>query len=54
MSSGLFGDDIESAVLYSIGCSGNETGLINCTLSDSGTCHNEHSAAVVCQGMKNS
>ena len=50
VSSGAFGDDIESAVLYDIDCLGNETGVLNCSLSHSGTCP-EHSAAVICQGM---
>ena len=50
MSSGLFGDDVESAVLYSIHCAGNETGVMNCSFSHSGTCP-QHSAAVVCQGI---
>ena len=50
VSSGAFGDDIESAVLYDIDCLGNETGVLNCPLSHSGTCP-EHSAAVICQGM---
>ena len=50
LSSGMFGDDIESAVLYSIDCSGNETGVLNCSFSQTGTCG--HSAAVVCQGTQ--
>ena len=50
LSSGLFGDDIEFAVLYSIDCSGNETGVLNCSFSQTGTCG--HSAAVVCQGTQ--
>ena len=50
MSSGAFGDEIESAILYDINCFGNETGVLNCSLSHSGTCP-EHSAAVICQGM---
>ena len=46
----MFGDDLESAVVYGVDCAGNETGFLNCTLSLSGTC-SEHSAAVICQGM---
>ena len=49
MSSGAFGDDTDSAVLYGVECSGHELGILNCSLSYSGTC-SEHSAAVICQG----
>ena len=49
VSSGAFGDDVGSAVLYSAGCSGIETGILSCSLSYSGTC-SQHSAAVICQG----
>ena len=49
VSSGVFGDDIDSAVLYSVECVGNETGILNCSVSDSGTC-SDHNAAVICQG----
>ena len=52
LSSGLFGDDIESAVLYSVDCSGNESEVLNCSFSLTGTCG--HSAAVVCQGTNQS
>ena len=51
MSSGVFGDDIESAVLYSVDCAGDETGILGCSLSESGTC-SEHSASVLCQGKQ--
>ena len=51
MSSGVFGDDTASAVLYSVDCLGNETDILNCSLSHSGAC-SEHSAAVICQGRK--
>ena len=49
MSSGAFGDDIESSVLHGVDCSGSETEILNCSTSLSLTC--EHSAAVICQGM---
>ena len=51
VSSGVFGDDIESAVLFSVNCSGRESELSECELSESGVCP-EHSAAVICQGMR--
>ena len=49
MSSGAFGDDVGSAVLYSAGCSGIETEILSCSVSYSGTC-SQHSVAVICQG----
>ena len=55
LSSGVFGDDLESTTLHSVECSGNETEIQNCSYSTTGTC-TEHSAAVICQGtegMKN-
>ncbi|CAI8040121.1 Fibrillin-1, partial [Geodia barretti] len=48
-STGVFEDDIESTVLYSVECSGNETELLTCSYSLSGLC-TEHNAAVICQG----
>ncbi|CAI8054869.1 Fibrillin-1, partial [Geodia barretti] len=51
VSSGAFGDDVGSAVLYSAGCSGIETEILSCSVSYSGTC-SQHSAAVICQGSR--
>ena len=51
MSSGVFGDDIESATLFSVNCSGSESELSECEVSESGVCA-EHSAAVICQGLR--
>ena len=53
VSSGVFGDDLESAVLYNVGCDGNETGVLGCLVSDSGTCP-DHNAAVICQSNNTS
>ena len=50
VSSGVFGDDIESSVLYEVDCSGYETDIFGCYSSISGL-HSEHSASVICQGM---
>ena len=47
----MFGDDIESAVLFSVNCSGSESELSECEVSESGVCP-EHSAAVICQGLR--
>ena len=49
VSSGAFGDDLQSAVLYGVNCTGNETEVPGCTFSLNGTC-SEHSASVMCQG----
>ena len=49
MSSGVFGDEIESTVLYEVDCFGNETNIFNCSLSTFGL-QSEHSASVLCQG----
>ena len=49
LSSGLFGDDTESAVLHGVDCSGDEMELLSCSLSYTGSCFG-HSAAVICQG----
>ena len=49
MSSGAFGDDLQSTVLYDVNCAGNETGILSCSVSFSGTC-TEHSAATICHG----
>ena len=49
MSSGVFGDDFQDVVLYGLTCSGNETGVLECSSSDTGSCP-DHSAAVICQG----
>ena len=51
MTSGVFGDDIASTVLNSVTCFGNETELLDCSYSTSGTC-SEHNAAVICQGRQ--
>ena len=49
VSSGAFGDDTDSAVLYGVQCSGNETEILNCSFSNSGVCSG-HSGSVICQG----
>ena len=53
MTSGVFGDNTGSTVLNSVTCSGNETRILDCSYltSDSIIC-SDHSAAVVCQGLK--
>ena len=51
VTSGVFGDDIASTVLNSVTCYGNETELLNCSHSTSGTCSEQHNAAVICQSM---
>ena len=53
MDTGVFGDDTGSSVVSSIECSGNETEIMDCTLSinGSGPC-SHHSAAVICQGLR--
>ena len=48
VSSGAFGDDTESAVLYNVDCYGNETEILNCSVNIHGTCP-DHNAAVICQ-----
>ena len=50
MATGAFGDDTGSSVLFSVQCTGNETEIMDCRPSMSGTC-SHHSAAVVCQGL---
>ena len=50
MATGAFGDDTGSSVLFSVQCTGNETEVMDCSPSMSGTC-SHHSAAVVCQGL---
>ena len=51
LSSGLFGDEIESVVLHDVDCSGDEIELLSCSLSYTGSCSG-HSAAVICQGKQ--
>ena len=51
MSSGVFGDDIESSVLYEVDCAGNETEILNCLFSTTGFL-SEHSASVICKGLQ--
>ena len=51
MSSGVFGDDIDSSVLYEVDCLGDETEVLSCSYSSLGD-HSEHSASVLCQGMQ--
>ena len=53
MGTGVFGDDTGSSVVFSVQCSGNETEIMDCTLSinGSGPCPH-HSAAVICQGLR--
>ena len=46
----MFGGDTESAVLYGVECSGNETDLLSCALSFTGVCP-DHTTGVVCQGI---
>ena len=51
VSTGEFGDETASTLVYGVICVGNESGLLNCTYyntTDPGTC-TEHSAAVICQ-----
>ena len=50
MSSGAFGDETESTVLYEVDCFGNETDILSCSLSTFGLPF-EHSASVICQGV---
>ena len=53
MDTGVFGDDTGSSVLFSVQCSGTETEIMDCAHSTngSGSC-SDHSAAVICQGLK--
>ena len=51
MSSGVFGDDIESSLLYGVDCFGNETDILSCSLSTIGVTA-QHSASVICQSMQ--
>lgn len=50
ISSGAFGDDVDSSVLYNVDCFGNETSILNCSSSNQQV-YSEHSAAVICQGI---
>ena len=52
MTTGVFGDDTESSVLFSVQCTGNETEIMDCAHSTNGSkiC-SHHSAAVICQGL---
>ena len=50
MSSGVFGDDTDSSVLFGVDCSGNETEILSCSSSDYGDVA-DHSASVMCQGQ---
>ena len=52
MDTGVFGDDTESSVLFSVQCAGNETEIMDCAHSTNGSniC-SHHSAAVICQGL---
>ena len=52
MATGVFGDDTESSVLFSVQCTGNETEIMDCAHSTNGleTC-SHHSAAIICQGL---
>ena len=47
----MFGDDIDSSVLYEVDCFENETEILTCSYSSLGD-HSEHSASVLCQGMQ--
>ena len=51
VTTGIFGDDTGSSVLFSVQCTGNETEIMDCAHSMNGseTC-SHHSAAVICQG----
>ena len=49
MTSGVFGDDTASTVLNSVACSWNESRILDCFYSTSGTCSG-HNVAVICQG----
>ena len=48
MSTGEFDGDTESELLHSVGCAGDESGLLDCAYS-TGTCTADHSASVICQ-----
>ena len=52
VATGVFGDDTESSVLFSVQCTGNETEIMDCAHSTNGSksC-SHHSAAVICQGL---
>ena len=50
VSSGVFGDDRDSSVLFGVDCSGNETEILSCSSSDYGDVA-YHSASVICQGQ---
>ena len=52
VATGIFGDDTESSVLFSVQCTGNETEIMDCAFSINGSeiCYH-HSAAVICQGL---
>ena len=52
MATGVFGDDTESSVLFSVQCTGNESEIMDCAHSTNGSkiC-SHHSAAVICQGL---
>ena len=49
MTSGVFGDYTASTVFCSVTCSGNESGILDCSYLTSTTCYG-HNAAVICQG----
>ena len=51
VSSGVFGDDTDSTVVYEVDCSGMETNILNCSFSKFGE-YSEHSASAICQGMQ--
>ena len=50
MSTGAFGDDTGSTIVYSVMCTGNEPELLNCSHSTTASATCSHSAAVICQG----
>ena len=53
VDTGLYGDDIPSSPLFSVQWSGNETEILDCSNSTSGSeeC-TYHSAGVICQGQQ--
>ena len=51
MTNGVFEGEVHSAVLYTVDCSGNETYVMNCSLSFSGNCSDD-TVGVICQSMQ--
>ena len=51
MTNGVFEGEVHSEVLYTVECYGNETYVMNCSLSFSGNCSDD-TVGVICQGMQ--